>query len=317
MKKQENNEFIQGRLYSFKIEEKQVKNKDSKNFGKTFLQAELDVAMDEDGYNIVKVRYPYVVEETTNGGINRTYKELQSIMSKGKTWVQNGKDEATLIELSTNLAINDYYDRTDTLVSLMTNQGGFIRVVNQLRPATTKPHDFVFDIIMTGIKRVEPQDETEQEFLRINGYIFDFRNQILPVTLTVREPAGMEYFESQDISTKNVFYTKVWGNIDWGTAYISKEEQSAFGESIVKQVPIRKREWVITGASPEPYEFDSEATITNKELTEALQTRELHLAEVKKSRDEYNNNNKDTASAFETTPASAPTQGINPGSFVF
>ena len=53
-KKQINTEHIEGRIYEFDLEVKQVKNKDSKNFGMDFITGTLDVAVDEDGLNVVR-----------------------------------------------------------------------------------------------------------------------------------------------------------------------------------------------------------------------------------------------------------------------
>ena len=80
----------------------------------------------------------------------------------------------------------------------------------------------------------------------------------------------------------------------------------------VEEVTKRTREYVITGANPVPYEFDTEETMTAAELTKALQDREVALAENKKRTEEY------YASQGSSKPAqAAPAAAVPQGGFKF
>ena len=76
---------------------------------------------------------------------------------------------------------------------------------------------------------------------------------------------------------------------------------------------LRARRFLITGANPVPYEFDTEGTITAAELSKVLQDREIYLAEVKKNAEEYNasKNAKSASPATQAATASVPQGGFS------
>ena len=150
MKKQINTEHIEGRIYEFDLEVKQVKNKESKNFGMDFIAGTLDVAVDEDGMNVVQVHYTYVSPTTSKGNANRTFNTLKKIIDTGKCWVADGKDEATMVSIDTSLALNDFYT-DDGLVTVMRNEGGFIDIVTKITEDGIDRHKFTTDMVITNI----------------------------------------------------------------------------------------------------------------------------------------------------------------------
>ena len=85
------------------------------------------------------------------------------------------------------------------------------------------------------------------------------------------------------------------------TTITKKVEESAWGETLVKETPSTRREWVITGSNPEPYLWDDESTITAVELTKAMADRETYLATIKQRRDEYKAS-QNTAPAIASIP---------------
>ena len=97
----------------------------------------------------------------------------------------------------------------------------------------------------------------------------------------------MDYFEGLGVSQKEPVFTCVWGKQVSETIVRQIKTESAFGEDEVREVRSSRRDFVITGASKEPYVWDDESTITAKELNEAIQKREIDLATMKKRRDEY------------------------------
>ena len=84
-----NTEKIQGYLYDFKLEQKKVQNKESKNFGQEYIGGSIDVLTSEDGMNIVTVKYTYVVPKTSKGTANKTYDTLLQIMKSMQFWFWN------------------------------------------------------------------------------------------------------------------------------------------------------------------------------------------------------------------------------------
>lgn len=314
MKFKENREKIEGRVYQFDLSIKTVQNESSKNYGTEFISGNLEVAVDEDILNVIPVHFTYVVEQTKNGKKNATYTALKKIIEEGKTIIADGKDEATKVRIDTALGLNEFYTQDDQLVSVKTNEGGFVTIINELGPVEER-NTFATDIIITNVSRVEADEEKniKEDYVIVKGAIFDFRGALLPVDFVVRNPQGLNYFEDLGASGSNPIYTKVWGKINCETITRVVEEESAFGEAAVRTYERKTKEWVITGASRVPYEFGDEEVLTSEELTKLMQDRELMLADLKKRNDEYK-----AQKASQTTTAAPKTQNVaKQGTFNF
>ena len=134
MRKAINTERIEGRVYQHNLVIKTVQNQTSANYGKEFISGNLEVAVDEAGLNVIPVHFTYVTETTSSGNKNATYANLKKIIDDNKTWVSVGKDDAQKVRVDTAIALNDFYTQDDTLVSVKTNEGGFVSLVNDLCP---------------------------------------------------------------------------------------------------------------------------------------------------------------------------------------
>lgn len=282
-----NQEFIIGRLYQHNLVMRQVSNKESKNFGTDFISGTIDVATDEEGLNVIPIHFTYVVETTLDKVLkkkNATFGILKSIIDGAKTWIVDGKDAALKIRVSTSLGLNDFYNQNDELVSAKRNEGGFVNIISEL-PAEEERSTFKFDMIITSTARVEVEDG--EDFVRVKGGIFNFKKDLLPIEIVSRTPDGMDYFESLGASAANPIYTQVWGNIVNNVIKKEITQESAFGSATVRTVTNTVREWQITGARPTEYDFGEEDTITTEELKQAMQDRQVYLANIKKNRDDY------------------------------
>lgn len=303
MRRNINTETIEGRVFECDVALKTVTNQASPNFGTPYLNGTVSVATDEAGLNVLTVNYTYVTEMTSKQKPNATFANLKRIM-EGKTWAKDGKDAAMKVRLNPSAALNDFYPQGgDQLVSQQRNEGGFVSIVNDLAPEGMSRQKFTFDTIINGVRIVEPTDPTAEEYARIDCAIFNFKNDLLPFTLVARDKSAIDYFVSLDPSPSNPVYTQVWGEIVCTTVKIEKEVQSAFGGPAVDVTERTQREWVIKGAKPEPYVFDSEDTITVKELEKAIADRNVHLETVKTRAKEYYANK---AAAPSAIPAAAP-----------
>ena len=135
MKKAINREHIEGYVYEHNLAIKTVQNKESKNYGKEFINGTLDIQTDEAGLNVVTVNFTYVTEVTSKGTKNETYTTLKNIIENGKTVLVAGKDAATKVRIDTALGLNDFYtsrNGEETLVSAKRNDGGFVHATNKL-----------------------------------------------------------------------------------------------------------------------------------------------------------------------------------------
>ena len=288
MRKAINTERIEGRVYQHNLVIKTVQNQTSANYGKEFISGNLEVAVDEAGLNVIPVHFTYVTETTSSGNKNATYANLKKIIDDIKTWVSVGKDDAQKVRVDTAIALNDFYTQDDTLVSVKTNEGGFVSLVNDLCPENER-NTFASDMVITSVKRVEKDEEKniDEDYVVVRGAIFNFRNDLLPVDFTVRHKDGMKYFEDLEVSNSEPIYTKVWGRIECRTIVNEVSEESAFGESSVRTYERKAKEWTITGTAKVPYDFGDEKVLTAAELTKAVQDREVMLAETKARSDEY------------------------------
>lgn len=317
MKKVLNQEHIEGRIYQHDLTVKTVKNEKSENYGKSFISGTVEVAVDEEGCNVIPVHYSYVTETTKSGGKNNTFAALKKIMDDGKAWITDGKDAATKVQIDTALALNDFYPQgSDELVSLKTNEGGFVTIVNKICDEGIDRHKFTMDMLITSAIRIDPESDPDNPYVSLRGAVFNFRNDILPVEFIVRNPEGMTYFESLGITSKNPTFVKLWGRINSVTKREKKEDVSAFGEVAVSYTEKKTKEWTVTGVSPEAYMYGDENVLTEAEVTAAMQNREVMLAERKRSAEEWRANQAaSNSNAFSS--GSAMNAPVNASGFNF
>ena len=317
MRKNLNQEVIEGRVYDHDLTLKTVQNQQSKNFGKEFISGSVSVATDEAGLNVLTVHYTYITETTSNGKNDSRFSILKKIMDENKTWINSGKDEAMKVRLTPSAALNDFYPNGgDQLVSQQRNEGGFISVLSAFSVNGPAHPKFTFDTIINGVTLVEadPEKNINEDYVKINCVIFNFRNDILPFTLVARSQGAIDYFMGLDASNKNPIYTQVWGEIVSTTVKVSRTIESAFGEPTVDVSEKAQREWVVTGAKPEPYVFDDPSTITAEELTKAIADRNVYLEDVKARAKEYYGGR---AAAPAQSAIPAPSTAIPVGGFSF
>ena len=314
MRKAINNEKIEGRIYKHNLTIKKVQNQTSANYGKEFISGNLEIAVDEAGLNVIPVHFTYVVETTSSGNKNQTYVNLKKIIEDNKTWITVGKDEAQKVRINTAIALNDFYTQDDNLVSVKTNEGGFVSFVTGELGAEEERNTFAADMLITGVTKIEKDEEKhiDESYVTVKGAIFNFRNDLLPIDFTVRHPDGMKYFENLEVSNSAPIYTKVWGKIECRTIVNSVSEESAFGESSVRTYERKTKEWNITGTAKVPYDFGDENILTAEDVRKAMQNRETMLAEIKARSDEYR-----ASKAATTTPAATATTAINNSGFNF
>lgn len=286
-----NTTFISGLLYEHDLQLKTT-GENSKNPGTEYISGTISIATDDAVTNIVPVHFTYVTSKTAKGNGNATFNLLSDIINGTvKSVMEHGQEVANKLRIDSAIGLNDFYtnrDGEETLVSAKRNEGGFVHTTKDLDKKESNRNTFTVDMLITGLRRIEEDVEKElPEKMIVKGEIFDFRGSLLPVEFTALNPDAMDYFESLEPSQKNPVFTRVWGN-QVSTVIKSKRiTKSAFGEDMVREVQSNRKDWVITGANPEPYEFDTEKTITAEEVKKARADREIYLAEVKQRYQEY------------------------------
>lgn len=291
-----NSTRIEGILYQHNLELK-VSGPNSKKPGTEFISGTIDIATNDAMTNIVPVHFTYVTATTAAGKENATFGTLKNIID-GKVGCYTNPEvgaNAAKLRIDSAIGLNEFYsDRsgTEELVSVKRNEGGFVHVVQSISENEKQRSIFEADVVIVGVREKEAVEDdngnvTSPAKAIIDGRIFNFRKDMLPVTFSAINPKAIDYFVSLEASTKNPTFTKVRGQIvsEQVTRYI--HEESAFGEDSVREVQSSNKDYVVTWASSEPYEFGLEETITFEDLKIAAAARENMLAELKQRRDEY------------------------------
>lgn len=307
MKKMINKAHVEGRIFESTLEVKVSKA------GVTYIGGKLQVATDEECLNVIPVEFTYVVPTYKSGAENKSYAVLEQIIDTGKTVMTHGKEEATMVRIDPAIGLNEWYkdeNGTDVLVSTKRNEGGFIHIVNALNADEGKRSTFEADMVITGTVMLDGDEEKgTQDKLLVKGCIFNFANRLMPVEFSVLNPNGIKYFENLDATPNTPVFTKVWGRQVNETIITKVVEESAFGDSQVRETKRERKDWVITGTSTVQYEFDTEGVLTAQELKEAMSAREIHLAEMLQKTKEYKAAKDNKNNAFSAGATKAPAAG--------
>ncbi len=302
---------IEGVLYQHSLELK-VSGPNSKKPGTEFISGNIEIATNDAMTNIVPVHFTYVTATTAQGKENATFTTLKNIIDKkvGCYTDPDVADKAAKVRVDSAIGLNEFYStRTgaEELVSVKRCEGGFVHVVQSISENEKQRSTFEADIVIVGVREKEATvdssgKETAPAKAIINGRIFDFRNSMLPVEFSVINPKAIDYFVGLEPSMRNPIFTKVRGQIvsEQVTRYIT--EESAFGEDSVREVQSSNKDFVITWAALDPYEFGLDETITMDDLKTAAQARENTLAELKQRSDEYRATRAAGPSAIGNTP---------------
>ena len=309
MKKTINQTHIEGVLYQHSLALK-VSGEKSKNPGMQYINGTIDVATNDDMTNIVTVHFTYVTPTyAKSGSANATFAALQNIIN-GVTCnvMEHGVDRAAKVRIDSQVGLNEFISNrngAEELVSVKRNEGGFIHLVQTVAAAEGLRDTFKTDMIITNCRRLDADpDRNLDEKMIVKGYIFDFRNALLPVEFSIYSADGMDHFDSFEASEKTPVFVCVNGHqVSKTVTTVQKSESSGWGETFAQEVTSSQREFVITGVS-DPYEWDDETTITAQEYKKALQDRELAVADIKQRQEEYN------ATRAQTQ---APTAAANAG----
>lgn len=282
----EKGDKIEGRVYSFNLEQKKVENKESKNFGQEYISGSISIATDDACTNVVEIHYTYVTPKFSSGKENSTYAMLKKLMTENKTVEAVGKDQAMQVSATPAINVNDFYtDRNGeiTLVSAKRLEGGFLNTPfnNRLNSENARMK-LTVDMYITGL-------EDKEDYHNVNGYIFNYRGAIMPVTFTVRNEAIISALEKYDISKQNPLFTQVRVRVNVSEVKTQKKSDGSFiGESEVREYTNVRREYLITDIAKNEYKTDDETEgVTAKEIADKMKEREEYLATVKKRFDDY------------------------------
>lgn len=286
-----NSTHIEGLLYEHSLESK-VSGPNSKTPGVTFISGNVDIATDDALTNIVTVHFTYVTPTTAKGNANATYGILNDIINgKHGAVMTVGAENAAKLRIDSAIGLNEFYsDRSgqEELVSVKRNEGGFVHITNELNADEKLRNTFDVDMVITSTRLIEADEEKNlPEKLVLRGAIFDFRNALLPVEFSVVNPNAINYFVGLDCSSTNPTFTNIRGRQISEVVVREVVEESAFGEPMVRKFSNTRKDYIVTWAATEPYEWDDESSITAMEMKKAMSERETTLAALKARSDEW------------------------------
>lgn len=292
MKKNMNNAtHIEGYLYEHDLALKES-GPNSKNPGTEYIAGTVNIATNEAKDNIVPVHFTYVTATTKQGKSNATFGILKDIIDGKLGSIMGGNvDNPAKLRIDSAIGLNEWFtDRNgqEELVSVKRNEGGFVHTTNSLNDLENNRNTFRVDMLITGVKHIDADEERGYpEKAIVKGAIFNFRNELLPVEFSTVHPGAISYFEGLEASSKNPVFTEVRGEQISETIVKRIEEASAFGGVSVREVKNTRKDWVITWAAEETYEWDSEESITAAEVQKAMADREIALAAMKQQADDW------------------------------
>lgn len=279
---------IRGYVFSHKLKEN-VSKKD----GRAYINGTINIATDENAINVIGVNF-FVFERKKDNGINQTFTTLKQIISSDSTVENCGVGNATRVRISASVDINDFYNKSGQLVSGKRVNGSFIHILKADETIGNTPAYFELDALF---QNAADKEYNGRQYLQLKGFTFNYRKDIVPITLNISSEQGMNYFLGEDISAQNPYFGRVWGQIISTVETVEKQVDNAnvaFGDPAVQASTRTSRSWEIEGANLN--EGLSEATITQEELNEAMKVRQTKLAELQQA-----NSN----SAFVSTPVAA------------
>lgn len=300
-----NNVHVEGYVFSHSLT-RRVTGPNSKSPNTPYISGQIDVVTDDEGLNVVSVHFSYVTETYGKSGkLNDTYQALGLIIDHGLTWKSMGKN-STKVRIDGQIELNDWYNRDGELVSAKRVSGSFLHILNSADDFSDRRNRFKVDMLIVGIS---PQEDDDMEYINLKGYCFNFKNDFLPITLSVRDENGIKFFESQDPSTTNPLLTTVWGKIIATTVRNEESVESAFGEDDTKVSTRTFRAWEVTGTPKIPKDFGDESVMTEEDFKKGLEQRQMYLATLhQRYEDSQSNVTKSDFPRHNSVVAPSPTE---------
>lgn len=283
MKTMINKGHVSGLLYSHNLEMK-VTGPNSKAPGTEYITGSISIATDDAITNIVPVYFQYVTATTSTGKPNDTFGLLKQIVDGViKTHMDGG---AVNLRIDGELGLNEFYTKRDgqeTFVSAKRFVGRFVHLATVTEPEDQR-NVFEVDMLITGLRTVEAT-ETKPEKNILKGCIFNYAKKLLPVEFTIdsSKSGAVSYFENLEPSSSKPVFTKIRVKLVSETIVQERVEESAFGDSYVTETTSSRKDWVCYWSALDTYDWDSEETITAKEVTDAMAVRETELAAMKQA----------------------------------
>jgi hypothetical protein len=295
MRKTVNNVSIKGYVFSHHLTER-VTGATSRNPGQEFINGSMEIAIDEQAMTTVRVNFSYVTPKFRNGNDNQTYQLLKRIITSNDTYEHVG-NRAIRVRIDAQFEPNVFKNKLTGEIVCNTQIGAsFVHELNPGEQFGMNPAKFNVDMVIGTAN--EREFANGGSIFELRGYVFNWKQDAVPVTFTVSDSDGRKYFENQEYP----MFTNLWGDIESEMLVSQKESAaSAFGAPQVQTTVRQVMRWNVKGCLPEPYEFDDENSITKKELHDKIMAHEAYIAQQTERI-----NNRQSAPAVYNAPKQAP-----------
>lgn len=271
MRKTENNVTIRGKVFNHHLV-KRVAGPTAKNPGQPFIAGTLEIAVSPEAMQTVRVNFSYVTPTFKSGAENETYTILSRIIDDNEVYTSVGKN-ALSVNIDASFETNVYKRmKTGEIVVGTQIAGSFVNII----PPANFDAKFRADMVIHSAQLREFNNGGD--IFELRGYVFNWKQNLVPITLTVPGEDGRKYFEDQTYP----FFTKLWGNIENETivtGQVKAGSASAFGTPQVKSIERQMVRWNVTGSSTTPYEYDDESSITKEEMRKKILDHETFIAQ--------------------------------------
>jgi hypothetical protein len=298
MKKMINKTHIEGLMYEIVESKVAPSTKDPSN---QYARGTIAVQIEEN--NIVEWEF-LVMEYTENKETkvrtkNSNFQTILGILAS-PTVVKDGVDAAASIKIDSSLDLYDFYSVKNNRAGVkLRSFGGFPHLIAAANPSATFEVDMLITSTTEEMSRNADGDMMPNGNLEVQGIIFNFKKETMPVKFTVESTKGIGYFASLSQNT----FTKVWGKITTEKITTSAVEESAFGDAKVVEYSNVKKKFILTGASTIPYEFGAPEVLSVDEVQKGIANRNVKLEEVKSEAIAR-------ANSSSSTSAAAPVQAV-------
>ena len=219
------------------------------------------------------IRYNVKVnEKTKNGGDNKTYAGIQTVMNEYKSIAEVGEEEADKVRVSGDL--NIYTGQNGVVVGYKSNFFNRIKNADEFEPKA----EFSVEVFISSIVPETTTDGEETGRLLINGWVPVYDSGIEPVKLVAEGDVAAAVESMFEPGQTVEFY----GEMINSRVETVREIPVAIGKPRREVKTTYKNELVITGAS-EAYEegVSAEKPYEADTIKAAIQERENKLAEAK------------------------------------
>ena len=249
-----NNVSMMGKLYNYKLEERQGDN-GSYIFGTVTLE------VDDKG---TRVDAQFFATPTYKSGKpNRTYTVLEEMLSGNYNTVVDNGDECDWFDFSGASIDSSYFAsqrEQGEVASAQRIRGAFINA--------NRSHKFgnkwKLDFVITQIQDVEADEEKHYpRYVKVSGYsVNDYAGRVDEVRFQARDEAAMNYISGLTATPNEPYFVSTWGEIR--NVISTSVTKNAFGEDEVREYT--NTQWVITGMAPDCYEMFEEYPAFKAEL---------------------------------------------------